>query len=308
MGLAGPGLAEAPAMTTRLHLRTALAAVLLSTACGVSQQKYDASLQDAATARTQAKACASDVEKLRKELAGAQAIIGDREKALAEAARQAQYQDARLDGLMAETFELRNELTRLGKNADALLAEKGALSGALAETKRRLEELRRAHAAAEARAVLFRQLALKFQSMIDAGSLAITLRDGRMVLQLPNDVLFDSGQTAIKPDGRKALSQVGTVLGSFPGRRFQVAGNTDNVPIQTARFPSNWELSTARAVEVVRFLISRGMHPDLLSATGYGEFDPVAANDTDLGRTKNRRIEIVLQPNIDEFVSVPGAR
>ena len=98
------------------------------------------------------------------------------------------------------------------------------------------------------------------------------------------------------------------MLGMFQGRHFQVAGDTDNVPIQTARFPSNWELSTARAVEVVRFLVARGMHADMLSAAGFGEFDPVLSNDTAEGRTTNRRIEIVLQPNVDELVAVPPAK
>jgi len=79
------------------------------------------------------------------------------------------------------------------------------------------------------------------------------------------------------------------------------------VPIETSLFPSNWELSTARAVQVVRFLVAQGMRPELLSAAGYGEFDPIRPNDDPEGRARNRRIEITLQPNIDELVSVPNA-
>ena len=165
--------------------------------------------------------------------------------------------------------------------------------------------MRRAQAASDARAALFRQLALKFQKMIDAGQLKVVLRNGRMVLQLPDDVLFDSGQTVIKPTGRQALAQVATILRTISDRHFQVAGDTDNVPINTQLFPSNWELSTRRAVEVVNFLVDQGMKPDLLSAAGYGEFDPVATNDAPEGRKRNRRIEISLQPNIDELVSMP---
>ncbi len=118
-------------------------------------------------------------------------------------------------------------------------------------------------------------------------------------------MLFDSGQTAIKPAGRDALLQVAKVLATVPGRTFQVAGHTDNVPIQNARFPSNWELSTARAVEVVKLLVAQGVAPGELSAAGYGEFDPVAGNDAPDGRAKNRRIEITLQPNLDELVAAP---
>jgi chemotaxis protein MotB len=84
-------------------------------------------------------------------------------------------------------------------------------------------------------------------------------------------------------------------------RRFLVVGHTDNVPIKTAAFASNWELSTARAVEVVQILIKEGMNPKSLSAAGYSEFDPVAANDTPDHKALNRRIEIVLQPNLSDL-------
>jgi chemotaxis protein MotB len=80
------------------------------------------------------------------------------------------------------------------------------------------------------------------------------------------------------------------------------------VPIHTSQFPSNWELSTARAVEVVRLLTTEGMAPKTVSAAGYGEFDPVVTNETAESRAKNRRIEITLQPNIDELVAVPDAK
>jgi chemotaxis protein MotB len=79
------------------------------------------------------------------------------------------------------------------------------------------------------------------------------------------------------------------------------------VPIETARFPSNWELSSARALAVVRLLIKHGMGPTELSAAGYGQFDPIASNETADGRSKNRRTEITLQPNIEELVALPQA-
>ncbi|HEY0466801.1 MAG TPA: OmpA family protein, partial [Polyangiaceae bacterium] len=181
------------------------------------------------------------------------------------------------------------------------------LAQSLDKAKRRLEELRKAQAATEQRAALFRDLALKLKKMVDAGELKISLRDGRMVLQLPNEVLFDSGRTELKPAGKDALVSVAQVLKTIEKRHLQVAGHTDNVPIQNAAFASNWELSCARALAVVRFLIAQGVAPDLLSAAGYGQFDPAAGNDTPAGRQSNRRTEIVLQPNIDEFVAVPEA-
>jgi chemotaxis protein MotB len=126
-----------------------------------------------------------------------------------------------------------------------------------------------------------------------------------MVLQLPNDVLFDTGKTEIKPAGRAALTNVAAILQTVPGHNFQVAGDTDNVPITTHQFPSNWELSSTRALVVVHYLLKAGMAPGKLSGAGYGEFDPVAANDSPAGKAKNRRTEITLQPNIDELVAMP---
>ena len=105
----------------------------------------------------------------------------------------------------------------------------------------------------------------------------------------------------MKPDGKAALTKVAQVLSTVGDRDFLVAGHTDNVPIRTAMFPSNWELSTRRAVEVVHILVAQGMSPKVLAAAGYGEFDPVAANDTPEHRAQNRRIEIVLQPNLSDL-------
>jgi chemotaxis protein MotB len=284
---------------------------MLLAAC-VPKGKYDDALHDAENAHNQAMMCDSQaaaaqaqISRLNEALTGAQALAEQRDKALTGAATNAKDLQARLDEATAENAELRKELERLGKNADKLLTEKGTLATALEQARARLEELRKAQAAADARAALFHQLALKFQKMIDAGELKIALRDGRMVLQLSNDVLFDSGQTDIKPGGQQAIQQVAAVLKTLAMRRFQVAGHTDNVPIQNARFSSNWELSTARAVQVTLYLIAQGVKAEVLSAAGYGEFDPVASNADPSGRGRNRRIEITLQPNIDELVAVP---
>jgi chemotaxis protein MotB len=177
-----------------------------------------------------------------------------------------------------------------------------------AETKAQLEELRAQKAAADARARLFDDFVKKFQKMIDAGKLDITTRRGQIVLALATDVLFDQGKTDIKPEGKTALEEVATALKGVGGRRFQVAGHTDTFPIKTKDFPSNWELSNARALAVVKLLIEKGVKPESLSAAGYAEFDPAQSNATPGGRAKNRRIEIVLVPNIEELVKIPELR
>jgi chemotaxis protein MotB len=284
----------------------------LALAACVPQGKYDVALQDAQTAHgalttalERQKAADAQIASLHAALDDARAQVQARDQKLSDLSTADHNLQAQLDEETAIDAKLRSELEGLGKNVDAMLKEKGTLTKALDDAKVRLEELRKAQAAAEARAQLFAQFAQKFKSLIAAGQLKIVTRNGRLVLQLPNDVLFDSGQTALKAGGKQALASVAQVLATVPGRNFQVAGNTDNVPIQTSRFPSNWELSTARAVEVVKLLVAQGVNPKSLSAAGYGEFDPVAANDTAEARGKNRRIEITLQPNLDELVGAP---
>ncbi|HVU03050.1 MAG TPA: OmpA family protein [Polyangiaceae bacterium] len=290
------------------------AAVVLASGC-VPHDRYDAAVSDARTAHLSADQCNAELAHAKEEIARLEGVAKEataradqRDTDLAAAQVATHDLQTKLDDATAQNAELRAALDRLGKNADALLAEKGTLGAALSEAKQRLDELRKAQAAADTRAALFRDLALKFRKMIDAGQLKVKVRDGRMVLELANDVLFDSGQTNLKPDGQKALTQLAAVLKTIPNRRFQVAGDTDNVPIGKSAFPSNWELSAARAVEVVRYLVKAGVNPPLLSAAGYGEYDPIAPNDTPAGRAKNRRIEITLQPNIEELVAIPDGK
>ncbi len=202
---------------------------------------------------------------------------------------------------------LSNEVDKLGGDSQAMRSANGKLAEALESAHRRLEDMRRAQAAAEDRAALYRDLALKLKGMVDSGDLAITLRDGRMVLTMSNDVLFDSGQAQLKAAGRRTLGELARVLQTVPDRRFQVAGHTDNEPIRVSPFHTNWDLSTARAVEVVGFLVSKGVDARSLSAAGYSQFDPIDTNETREGRSRNRRTELTLQPNIGEMVAVPGS-
>jgi chemotaxis protein MotB len=197
------------------------------------------------------------------------------------------------DNTTSMNAAMEERLKQLGTNVDSLNKEKAA-------NLARLDELRKQKQAAEERAAVFRNLVAKLRSMIDSGQLKVVIRDGRMIIALPNDILFDSGSTSVKKAGKEAIGKVAKILANVD-RRFLVVGHTDNVPIKTAQFPSNWELSTARAVEVVQILIKEGMNPRSLSAAGYSEFDPVVANDTAEHKAQNRRIEIVLQPNLADL-------
>ena len=232
------------------------------------------------------------------------AKVGELNQALAREQAAGHERDElrqRLDAATATLADLKQRLDKLNASLESVSSERGQLKAGLESAEQRLEELRKQKAAAEARAATFRTLVEKLRSMIDSGQIKVTIRNGRMLIALPNDVLFDSGKTAVKPDGKTAIAKIAQVLATIPDRRFMVAGHTDNVPIKTARFRSNWELSTARAVEVVQLLIGGGMHPQVLGAAGYAEFDPVAPNDSPEQRASNRRIEIVLEPNLSDL-------
>src|SRR3954470_14319869 len=225
-----------------------------------------------------------------------QAQLQEDKAQLAQTQKKLEDTEAARKDLEAKLAEAQKRSDELNKLLQGTAADKDKLDKLLASSNQQLEELSRQKAAADARAATYKSLTDRLRSMIDAGKLSVKIRKGRMLISLPNDVLFDSGSANLKKAGRDAVAQVATALADFSDRQFLVAGHTDDKPIHTQRFPSNWELSTDRAVVVTRFLIGKGMKADSLGAVGYGEFDPVFPNDSDEHRAQNRRIEIQLQP------------
>jgi chemotaxis protein MotB len=122
-----------------------------------------------------------------------------------------------------------------------------------------------------------------------------------MRLKLPSNVLFPSGNADLSEKGQKTLARVTKLLLELKDKRFVVAGYTDNVPIATEQFKNNWYLSTARAVTVVEFMIAQGFPAEQLGAAGYADVDPVASNKSKKGRQKNRRIEIIVVPDLSDL-------
>ena len=146
----------------------------------------------------------------------------------------------------------------------------------------------------------YEELLEGMKSEIDKGKITITQLRGKLKVNMLDEILFDSGKTTIKPQGVEVLQRVGNILLSVEDRAINIEGHTDNVPIGaelSKKYPTNWELSAARATNVARYLKEKiGIDPSLLSATGYGEYQPIASNESEEGRAKNRRIEIVLVP------------
>lgn len=222
--------------------------------------------------------------------------------------------EGRLRAAEARNQALVEIIRGLGGNVQSLTgerreleAERTTLQGSLGETRQALDELRAREARMRAQTALFHTMVDRFRAMIDAGQLRVQVTRNRMVVELPESVLFETGHAELRPTGQLVLQQIGRVLVSM-ARDFQVAGHTDNVPIHTPRFDSNWELSTARATTVARHLIELGMEPRRISAAGYADAQPIGSNDTPEGRRQNRRIEIVLVPDYEELPDLSAIR
>lgn len=271
----------------RLSIPLLLIAMLV-VACGIPQEEHDQVLEN--------------LEDTKISLAET-----EREKAELDDELTAQIEglDERIEELLAEKSSIEEELETAQADLDLYESRSGSLEEALQANREELDELRLARQQTEERLKVYREVASQLASMVEAGQLSVTIRDGRMVINLADDILFDSGRTVIKSEGEGALEELAEVLSDFTDRNFLIAGHTDNIPIRSGRFGSNWELSTARAVTVVQFLQDEGVDPGNLAAAGYGEFDPIASNEDADTRALNRRIEIILMPSIEELPAIP---
>lgn len=228
------------------------------------------------------------------------ALTGELATLSDEAARTRQERD----GLAAQVQKQQRALAtseETVKRLQAMLQEQEERLKAEAMDKIRLEQER---AAKEAEILRLTQthadLTKSLEAEIAKGEIRIKQVKDRLMINMVDRVLFDSGQAHVKASGLKVLKQLSAILKQTHDRQIRIEGHTDNVPIGAKlkeRFPTNWELSTARAISVVRYLIEEGgVDPAKLSAVGYADTQPLASNDTEEGRAANRRIEIILYP------------
>jgi chemotaxis protein MotB len=208
-----------------------------------------------------------------------------------------------LDSQLTQVDKLQNDINSLESKRKAMrenLADAQRVNQQLAAT---LDEKEKALLAAsrskEDQESLLAAYQQKLKSLIDSGDLSVSLVDGKLVVALPTDILFASGSAKISSRGESTLEELGKVFESMPDKGLQVEGHTDNVPIRGGRFESNWHLGHSRAMAVVDILMKTGMPAQKLSAASYGEHQPKLPNTDDLNRQKNRRIEIVILPNLD---------
>ncbi|HMA91939.1 MAG TPA: flagellar motor protein MotB [Polyangiaceae bacterium] len=212
----------------------------------------------------------------------------------------------------ADFADAQNEIAGLKKQLRERGVDLDNLSSSLEQQKKALEEYAMRAKQLDELKKRFDALRTKLQKLTEFG-LKVETRDNRMLIQLPGDVLFDSGSATLRKEGKDILKQVAEVVRSdaqLSSREFQVAGHTDAKPLKGGPFLDNWGLSAMRARTVVEFLTQTaeqgggGLNPTKWSAAGYAETDPVAPNDTDENRKKNRRVELVIQPDVEEMLNL----
>jgi chemotaxis protein MotB len=257
--------------------------------CLVKQSTYDAKVAELNETQDELTKTQGDLKATQTSLGTTQTALSGCKGDLSAANKNAQTTEA---GLNAQLKQTQTQLASLATN--------------LKTTTGQLNDLQKQQDAAQARLAEYQKLANQLQQMTKAGTISVSIRKGRMVVNLPAGVLFDPGSAEVSDAGKVTIDQVAQALGQITDRDFLVAGYTDNQPIHTNQFPSNWELSTARAVSVVEILQTAGIDPIHLAAAGYGEFDPIADNATPDGQQQNRRIEVIIMPNLDELPHFPG--
>ena len=210
---------------------------------------------------------------------------------------------AAVTSLTTEKQQLTTDKQQLEQKLVAVTKDRGQLKSSLDEMKQAMAEMRARQAEERKRLKEFEDLTKRFKALTDAGTLSVKIIDGKMVVSLGSDVLFGSGSAKLSAAGHQAIKEVTTQLAAIPGKSYQVEGHTDNLPIATAAFPSNWELASARALNVTRAMIDSGMPAARVSAASFGDTHPVQANETTEGKAANRRIAIVVVPDLS---TMPG--
>ena len=202
--------------------------------------------------------------------------------------------------LRSRSDELSRSITELRQRVAVLGDENARLAKDLAGERKAKEEAQQAKdETVREVSSTYEQLLEKMKTEIAQGQVTISELKGKLTVNLVEAILFDSGRAEVKPGGLVVLGKVIEILKTVNDKAVRIEGHTDNVPITGSlalRYPSNWELSAARAINVTRHLQKQAIDPANLSATGFGEYKPVADNSTAEGRAKNRRIEIVLVP------------
>jgi len=285
-------------MAKRIVFLLLMAVTSLSlSGCLVAESKYLKKAQEADTLGREA----ATLQEIQRELAtenGALkaqlATVKEQASGLAKENEKLGIDNKELEkSLRANADSLSQSVADLRQKVADLEAENARLKAEIASTQKAKDEKVREVSKT------YEDLLDRMKGEIAQGQVTISELKGKLTVNMVDAILFDSGKAEVKPGGVEVLAKVVDILKGVQDKTIRIEGHTDNVQIVgnlTKRFPTNWELSAARAINVTRYLQSQGINPAVLVAVANGEYRPVAPNDTDEGRAKNRRIEIVLVP------------
>jgi len=280
---------------------TALGTALGTVACGYSEQEWQEQL-----AKYNA-----EVEKVR----AANQRVADLEEEIENAKNHVTSLEAELQAMGLDVSQMNTALAERGEALANLQADMRNMRRALAEYKARAAALDR---------IKSQMLALRqrLETLTRLG-LDVSIRKNRMIISLPGDILFDTGRADLRTEGKRVLGEVAKVIANdqaLLARDFQVAGHTDNSPLKGGQFVDNWGLSLMRARMVLVFLVADaapsgtganrndpgggGLPSTRWSASGYGETDPLVANSTPENMQRNRRVELVVMPDVEEMLDL----
>ena len=288
------------------HLLISLAAILLLslTAC-VSETVHQQKINETLHLQSVVKDLEADYERLQEDKTRLAERNDNLNQRLLEAIERNKLLQEDLMRARADLDRVEKVLSDRSAEAGAAIAEMRQEIDLLTENNNNLQQqLEAERREREARLAevqgTYNELVGKLEEEIQRGEVKISELKGKLTVNVVDKILFDSGKADLKKDAYKVLQQIGDILKSAVDKNIQVEGHTDNVPITGSlkeKFPSNWELSTARATTVLHFLQSQvGIPGERLAAVGYGEYQPLASNSTAQGRAQNRRIQIVLTP------------
>jgi chemotaxis protein MotB len=276
-------------------LFTLISSSFAITACGHSEKEWQAQLDKYNHLASENQSEKDAHEKAQRELEETKTRV-------ANLASELEKMGVNMDALSSQVQQTSTEKEQLAKNLEELQA-------ALAEYKKRAESLEKIKAS-------YDELRSKLKKLTDLG-LKVEIRRNRMVIRLPGDVLYPSGSDKLKDEGKTVLAAVAEVIrkdAQLKTRYFQIAGHTDNIPLKGGKFGDNWGLSAMRARTVLLYLIESpekgggGLDAHMLHPAGYGDIDPVAKNDTADGRGQNRRVELVVLPDVEEMLDLQNMK
>ena len=269
-----------PAGSMKLLLTAYCFLLAIVTGCGISKDIYQKTVDESEARKANLEQALKEIDSLKDENQQLKGKSG-------EISNQIENLSREIDAVKKEKEELASKSEYMNKEIERLKLKAGELG---AEKERELAGVKET----------YEKLLSEMEKEIEKGDIKITQALDRLSVNMVEKILFDSGKAEIKQEGLKVLDRVGAILKGITDKQIRIEGHTDNVKIGARireKYPTNWELSTARATSVVRYLQDKvGIDPRHLSAIGYSEYKPIASNDTVEGRAQNRRMDIVLLP------------